>query len=348
MIHTRNAAAAAVLAMTLAPFAGAQVVQPPFDSVYTVVDLGTIAGVPANFGGLTLKNDDPDVLLIGGAANSGGAMIYSVPLTRTCGRVTGFAGDGAAFAAAPNIDGGLAYGPGGVLFFTRYSMHQLGQILPGQTTMHRSDPLGVNGFGGSVGAMQVVPPSYVGTGGALAFAAYNSNQWARAALTPAGDGSFDIAVSGTITTIAGGPEGIIYVPAGSPHFPNPSILVSEYGFGSVAAYEVDANGDPIPATRRPFITGLGGAEGAYIEPATGDFYFSTFGGGNRVIVVRGFSAACPGDTDGDSDVDFADLNNAISNFNASGEGIPGDVNLDCLVSFADLNVIVSFYNNTCD
>ena len=346
MFQTRIAAAAAFAA--LAPLAGAQVVQPPFDSVYTLVDLGTPVGVPAAFGGLTLKNDDPDVLLIGGSANSGGAMLYAVPLTRTCGRVTSFAGSGTVFAAAPNIDGGLAYGPGGVLFFTRYSMHELGQILPGQTTMHRSDPLGVNNFAGSVGAMQVVPPSYVGTGGALAFASYNSSQWARAVLTPAGDGSFDVAVSGPITTLTGGPEGIIYIPAGSPHFPNPSILVTEYGSGSVAAYEVDANGDPIPGTRRPFITGLGGAEGAYIEPATGDFYFSTFGGGNRVIVVRGFSAACPGDTNGDNTVNFTDLNNAISNFNASGEGIPGDVNLDCLVSFADLNVIVSFFNNVCD
>jgi len=341
-------AAFAVIGAAFAPLAAAQTVQPPFDSIYTLVDLGAPAAVPAAFGGLTLKAGDNDTLLLGGAANSANAAIYAVPLQRTCGRVTGFAGAGEFFASAPNIDGGLAYGPDGVLFFTRYSMHQLGQILPGQTTMHRSDPLGVNNFAGSVGAMQVVPPSYVGTGGALAFASYNSSQWARAALTPAGDGSFNIAVSGPITTITGGPEGIIYIPAGSPHFPNPSILVTEYATGSVAAYEVDANGDPIGATRRVFLSGLSGAEGAYIEPATGDFFFSTFGGVSNVIVVRGFSAACPGDTDADSDVDFADLNNAISNFNASGEGIPGDVNLDCLVSFADLNVIVSFFNNECD
>ncbi|MBL0922147.1 MAG: hypothetical protein IBJ10_08475 [Phycisphaerales bacterium] len=339
---------AAALAAALAPLAAGQTVQPPFDSVYTVVDLGTPAGVPGSFGGLTLKADDPSVLLIGGSANQVGAMIYAVPLARTCGRVTGFAGGGTAFAEAPNIDGGLAYGPGGVLFFTRYSIHQLGQILPGQSTMHRSDPLGVNGFAGSVGAMQVVPPSYAGTGGALAFASYNSSQWARAVLTPAGDGSYDIGVSAPIVTLQGGPEGIIYVPAGSPHFPAASVLVSEWAAGAVSAYEVDANGDPIPATRRVFISGLSGAEGAYIEPATGDFFFSTFGGGDRVIVVRGFSAACPGDTNGDNIVDFADLNNAISNFNATGEGILGDVNLDCLVSFADLNVIVSFFNNVCN
>jgi hypothetical protein len=37
------------------------------------------------------------------------------------------------------------------------------------------------------------------------------------------------------------------------------------------------------------MTGLTGAEGALIDPVTGDFIFSTFGGGDHVIVVRGFS-----------------------------------------------------------
>ena len=42
------------------------------------------------------------------------------------------------------------------------------------------------------------------------------------------------------------------------------------------------------ASRSDFITGLSGAEGAAIDPVTGDFLFSTYGGGNRVIAVRGF------------------------------------------------------------
>lgn len=37
-----------------------------------------------------------------------------------------------------------------------------------------------------------------------------------------------------------------------------------------------------------FITGLTGAEGAAVDPLTGDFLFSTFGGGNQVVVVKGF------------------------------------------------------------
>ena len=42
-----------------------------------------------------------------------------------------------------------------------------------------------------------------------------------------------------------------------------------------------------------FITGLSGAEGAFIDPLTGDFLFSTFGG-NRVILVTGFAVSEPG------------------------------------------------------
>lgn len=48
---------------------------------------------------------------------------------------------------------------------------------------------------------------------------------------------------------------------------------------------------PLVGSRRDFITGLTGAEGALIDPYSGDFLFSTFGGGNRIIVVQGFVPA---------------------------------------------------------
>ena len=48
-------------------------------------------------------------------------------------------------------------------------------------------------------------------------------------------------------------------------------------------------GDPVVASRRRFVYGLDGAEGASIDPVSGDFLFSTFGTGtDRVVVVRGF------------------------------------------------------------
>ena len=80
----------------------------------------------------------------------------------------------------------------------------------------------------------------------------------------------------------------MYLPGGSPGFPLDSMLVSEYSAGRIGTYAIDADGNPILATWRSFITDLSGAEGAFIDPVTGDFLFSTFGGGNRVIVVSGF------------------------------------------------------------
>ena len=61
----------------------------------------------------------------------------------------------------------------------------------------------------------------------------------------------------------------------------------------MTAYAVDANGDPILASRRIFLEGLTGAEGAVLDPVTGDFLFSTFGGGDRLVLVSGFSEPPP-------------------------------------------------------
>ena len=93
-----------------------------------------------------------------------------------------------------------------------------------------------------------------------------------------------------VRAIGNGPEGVIYVAAGNPQITVPSVLVSEYSAGAVSTYEVDPNGDPIVATRRVLLSGLSGAEGALIDPVTGDFLFSTFGGGNQLVRVSGFVA----------------------------------------------------------
>ncbi len=177
---------------------------------------------------------------------------------------------------------------------------------------------------------------------------------ARATLAPSSTvpGAYDVTSIIPGPLLQGGPEGIIYVPAGSPHFPKPSILLSEYSASSVSAWEVDATGDPIPGTRRVFITGLAGAEGAYIEASTGDFFFSTFNGGNRVIVVRGFAAApCPGDVDGDGFIGFADLNAVLSAFNTvvgqPAYNAAADFDEDGDVDFGDLNVVLSAFNTNC-
>jgi hypothetical protein len=117
-------------------------------------------------------------------------------------------------------------------------------------------------------------------------------EWYTVELAPDGAGLYDVVSATQELTIPGGPEGFVYVSAGNPLFPVDSMLVSEWSANTVASYEIDDNGDPLPGSRRDFITGLRGAQGAYRDPWTGDFFFSTWNawsaGGDRVIVVRGF------------------------------------------------------------
>jgi len=272
------------------------VVTPPFAADYTISDLGSIVGVPTNYGGLTFKDGDPNKIIIGGAANGSGGNFYVVSVTRsaTTNEITGFSGSATLFSAGAYNDGGLAYGPGGVLFYARYPVAEIGQIKPGSTTVNKVTALGPLGVSGSLGGLTFVPAGYPGAG-QLKIVAYNGSQgWYSVAIAPDGSGTYNLTSATAEATLSGGPEGVVYVPPGSPGFIDfGSVLVAEYGAGKIVTYDIDTNGDPKPATRREFVTGLSGAEGAAIDPLTGDFLFSTYGGGNKVLVVRGFAAPSP-------------------------------------------------------
>jgi Ca2+-binding RTX toxin-like protein len=283
-------AAATGLVVTAGPADAAGVLAAPFDADYTITDLGTPPGVPGPLGGLTLKAGDPDTLLIGGLANGGGGGIYEIGITRDAnGHISSWDGTATRVADAPNIDGGLVYAPNGVLMYTAYPINVLGQIKTGSTAPDKLIDLTAEGISSSTGTLQFVPTGVPGAG-SLKIASYNAGTFYDVDLTDAGDGTYDVAGTTLESTPLGGPEGIAYVAPGSPDFPNPSLLLSEYGNGAVGAYELDSNGAPVVASRRNFITGLGGAEGAHIDAQTNDFLFSTFSGANTVIVVSGFGA----------------------------------------------------------
>jgi len=258
---------------------------------YSFTDLGTPDDVPGPLGGLTFL--DNDTLLIGGAANGAGGVIRAIDVTRDGdGHITGYAGASVDYASAPNIDGGLAFGPGGVLFYTGFNNNILGQILPGSVAPDKIIDLTLLGIAPSVGTLTFVPSGFPGAG-QMKMASYDGGQWYEITLAPDGLGTYDVTAVVERATPGGGPEGIVYVQGGNPGFAVDSVLISEYGSGKVGAYEIDANGDPIGGTRREFLTGLTGAEGGVFDPLSGDFLFSTFGGGDRVIVVQGFNAPPP-------------------------------------------------------
>ncbi|MCU0371492.1 MAG: hypothetical protein MUC31_08755, partial [Bacteroidales bacterium] len=258
---------------------------------YTLTDLGSITDLPSQYGGLTIRPSQPNTLYICGYANAGNGNLYTVPLIRDAEthHITGFSGPATLYAAAPDNDGGLFFAPNGTLLFTRYSMNHLGQILPDNTYITTS--LTEYGIASSVGSVALVPSGYPGAGN-LIFASYNGHIFYNIPYTINGQGLYvlsakthEVSVSG----LASGPEGIAYIPQGSAGFPNLSMVVSSYGMDKVVVFEVGDEGLPDPATARDMVTGLDGAEGALIDPVTGDFLFSTFGGGDKVIRITGFT-----------------------------------------------------------
>lgn len=180
-----------------------------------------------------------------------------------------------------------------MLFTAQWPINMLGQTAPGSLNEDRVDDLAAVGVAGcGQGGLSFVPAGFPGAG-QLKLVSWPSGQWYTLPLAPDGAGTFAPGPATLETTIGGGPEGIFYVPVGSPLFAGFNVLIAEYSAGTVGAYVVDGGGNPIPASRTDFITGLTGAEGAAIDPLTGDFLFSTFGGGNQIIRVSGFVAPPP-------------------------------------------------------
>lgn len=294
-----------VAAALAAGSARAQTLGGDFASDYAVTSLGSVPGLPSNYGGLAFL--DSNTLLIGGAANTASGSLYTIDVARDGSQhVTGFVGTATRFGGPGGTvgefnDGGVVFGPGGVLFTSRWPSNQLGQTKPGSIAEDKVISLAPLGVAQSHAAINFVPAGFGGAGQAK-LVSWAGGQWYSATLTPDGSGTFDLtglvpvdlnpAVAG-VQNVPGGPEGFVYIAAGNAGFDANAMLISEYSAGAVGAYDLDAAGNPLVATRRSFLSGLTGAEGAVIDPLTGDFLFSTFGGGSRVVRVSGFLPPIP-------------------------------------------------------
>jgi hypothetical protein len=283
-------ASVAILAVALSSDSTAAVLGTDFIAHYSLTDLGTVAGLPPSFGGMVFKAGDPNTLIIGGSANFAEGLFYELPVFRDgTGSVVGFGAPTALGSVGEFNDGGISYGPGGVLFTAQWEENILGQTLPGSLDEDKLIDLTALGVttDTSISGLNFVPVGIDGVG-RFKIVSWVGGSWYDVVLAPDGAGTFDIVTATLTASLIGGPEGFVFIDGSNPGFGVDSLLIAEWSAGSIAVYDLDSMGDPIAATRRDFITDLEGAEGAVIDPLTGDFLFSTFGGGDRIIRVDGF------------------------------------------------------------
>jgi hypothetical protein len=276
--------------MTPAAANGATI-NPAYAQHYKLFSLGPVPGVPAPLGGSVISSSDPNTLLIAGESERAEGAIYSIKVKRNaCGHIYAFDGTAQLKARTPYVDASLVYTPNDVLLYTEWpGRYNLSQLLPSSTTPDRSIDVRTQGMmGGGLGSIGYVPPGFPAAG-QLRGASQPEGYWYHVNL--AADGSlFSITGSQMTTTVPNWPGGFAYVPVGSADFPNPSLVVAEWNNMTVAAYDVDAQGDPIVSTRRAFIDNFDRPWGAYFEPTTGDYLFLSWGAGqDEVFIVQGFT-----------------------------------------------------------
>jgi hypothetical protein len=257
--------------------------------------------VPFGWGGLTLKYDDPNTLLMGGHANLPTGRIYQTGVTRDAdGHITGFTGATTVYPTAnstigQNNDGGVVFGPENVLFVTRFPNNQLEQSKPGSTDPDKVTNLSLIGIDSSVGSIGFVPSGFPGAGSMKIVSA--GGEWYQCDFVPDSNGTFEVISAFPRATLADTPEGIVFVPPGSPVFPANSVLINNWSTGKIVTAPLDANGDPIVANTQDVVVGFGVSEGPSIDPLTGDLLFWSANNGGSIFLVRGFQVpSTPGPT----------------------------------------------------
>jgi hypothetical protein len=298
---SRGLMAAVLAAGTFVSPTSGQSLGPDFAPGYNIRDLGAIAGVPEPNGALLFAPDDPNSLIASGNANFYDAQLFKISVKRDLsGHITGFIDPAVFFANVPGtvdesgnltsgIDGGLDYYSGGMYFYSTFNDGSISQFKPGEVQPAKQTRFSQIGVEGEGGGLLFVPPGLPGAG-RLKITSYSGDKWYDTTIVSNSAGTYDIQLPSHIIDLPGDPEGFAYVKAGSPGFSRPSVLVALYMDNKIVAYEVDANGDPIPATQRDFVTDLNGATGATRDPVTGDFIFTSFED-PRIFVVGGFTVA---------------------------------------------------------
>lgn len=204
--------------------------------------------------------DSQHILVAPGSSEEG--IVWQYPVLRSPeGTITGFGSTGEAFATAFPLgdDGARIYwlgdGPSGVLFARGgFGVPTLVQLKTGSTTPDRRTPLSDFGFPdccyASDGKTARVPAGFPGAGRIKMTV---GRRWVDTTASVAADGTLNLASPSVVLDLFEDYTGqnFVFVEAGTAGFARASVLIA-HSDGKVYAFEVNSNGDPIPATRRIF------------------------------------------------------------------------------------------------
>lgn len=241
--------------------------------------------IPLSYGGITLNPEDPNQLIIGGTAEGSGAAFYSIQVTRdSLGHIQGLAGNPKLFLAAPKLAAGAVFGPSfnpGEVFF--YSIASgSGGVDVGMVRWGSAGPARVVDLVPETpGGLNFQPPGL----GDLKILTI-SGKFYSVAFSPEPNGTYEFKSASLRATLpVAGVQGFVYLRGGIPGFPVDSLLVAEHRSSSIAAYDIDSRGDPLPLTRRTFLAGppFARPEGLFIDPQTGDLLVTTFSSSTSAI-----------------------------------------------------------------
>jgi hypothetical protein len=268
--------------------AGAQTIDPFYSGTYSLTNVA-ITGVPIHYGGLIFKAGDPGTLIIGGAAAEASGRFYEVPVVRGAGNHVVAFGTPVLRGFGANNDGGIAYGPGGVLFYSQFGPNAVAQVKPGSNADDKVVALGPLGIADSTGALNFVPAGYNGAG-QLKVSSWDDGQFYTVTLTADGSGTYNLTGATQVATLSGGPEGFAYVPLGSSLFGSQSMLITSIRPGT--SRRTRSARAAIGARLATDIhRGTDGAEGAAIDADRRLPVLDVRLAANRIVAVRGHSPA---------------------------------------------------------
>jgi hypothetical protein len=265
----------------------------------------------------TFAYDDPDLLLVG--QWHGGIAQVRVTRDAHC-NITGFVDASWESYTETEPDDvfvrGMTWLDDGTMFLARSVPGQpqrVGQRAPGTTvTSNLVDTLSLLppweqstiGQGKFIVALTVVPPGFPGAGTLKMLAERpDTSHWFTMPLVANGNGTYDLGAAIEETEIHppeddwGGyyARGMAFIGADNPQIDVPSVLIPEAWNYTVALYELDAEGNPLPETRTPFVDGLGMPSGAEADAVSGNNFVFTGRRSQDVYVVRGCEHAPPGE-----------------------------------------------------